>query len=47
MLLHAHTLEFTHPIENEVIRIKAELPVHFRAILMDLGIKEEEVSNMS
>jgi tRNA pseudouridine65 synthase len=47
MLLHAHTLEFTHPIENELIRIKAALPVHFRAILMDLGIKEEEVSNLS
>jgi tRNA pseudouridine65 synthase len=47
MLLHAHTLDFTHPIENELIRIKAELPVHFRAILMDIGIKEEEVSNLS
>ncbi|SIS95544.1 pseudouridine synthase [Belliella pelovolcani] len=33
LLLHAASLEFDHPITNEVVTIKAELPEHFKKII--------------
>ncbi|HAH35677.1 MAG TPA: pseudouridylate synthase [Algoriphagus sp.] len=41
LLLHAHKLEFNHPISNEKITLKAEIPVHFRTILKDLNLSDQ------
>lgn len=41
LLLHAHKLELNHPISNEKITLKAEIPVHFRTILKELNLSDQ------
>lgn len=43
LLLHASELEFQDPVIQQKIVIRAEIPVHFRTILTELGIPSQEV----
>lgn len=42
-LLHAYKLEFTHPVTNRIVVVKAPAPEHFEKILMQLR-KEKNAS---
>ncbi|TFV97939.1 pseudouridylate synthase [Algoriphagus kandeliae] len=43
LLLHAFELRFQDPITQENMGIHAEIPVHFRTILKELGFPNQEV----
>ncbi|NVJ85516.1 MAG: pseudouridylate synthase [Algoriphagus sp.] len=43
LLLHAYRLEFKDPKTQQLIQIKAEIPVHFRTVLRNLHFPEKEV----
>lgn len=38
MLLHAAELQFTHPLTNEIIVIKAEMSEEFKRVLVEIGM---------
>ena len=42
MMLHAHSVEFTHPYKNEKIKITAPLPEDFRESLNYLGLYDRK-----
>ena len=43
MLLHAQSLEIKHPLSEELMKIEAPFPEHFKSLLISLGFNDKDI----